>query len=281
MRSRGGPAGGRRRPSRRQPGTCKSASGSSDRDRLRDLLAAEAQEGSEPLWLVLIGHGTFDGRKAKFNLEGTDVAASELAEWLRETARPLVVINCASASGPFLTALSGPQRVLVTATKSGNEQNFARFGDYFSAAIGSPAGDLDRDGETSVLEAFLTAAHEVEHFYVQESRLATEHPLLDDNGDGRGTPADWFQGVRAVKRPQQGEVDGRRAKQWALVRSAEERTLNAETRARRDALEGELERLRDKKGELPEGEYWQQLEKILVEIAVLYREVAAVSEGER
>src|SRR5687767_258229 len=36
------------------------------RERLRAVLEANAG-GTSPLWLVLIGHGTFDGREAKFN----------------------------------------------------------------------------------------------------------------------------------------------------------------------------------------------------------------------
>src|SRR4051812_577778 len=46
--------------------------GVSDRDRLRATLAERSSGGREPLWIVLIGHGTFDGREAKFNLRGPD-----------------------------------------------------------------------------------------------------------------------------------------------------------------------------------------------------------------
>src|SRR4029077_6004302 len=113
--------------------------------------------------------------------------------------RPLAVIDCASASGPFINALSAPGRVIVTATRSGNEVNVTQFGGYFARAIANPAADLDKDGQTSLLEAFLFASRQVEQFYQEAGRLATEHALLDDNGDGLGTPADWFRGVRAVK----------------------------------------------------------------------------------
>jgi hypothetical protein len=243
-----------------------------DRDRLRDVLATERDSTLEPLWLVFIGHGTFDGRAAKFNLRDADVSATDLAEWLRPHTRPLVIVNCASSSGPFINALSAPGRVVITATKSGQEQNFACFGDHFSRAIAAANADLDRDGQTSVLEAFLAAARGVAEFYEQEARLATEHPLLDDTGDALGTPSDWFQGVRATKRPQNAkEVDGRRARQIALVRSDVEQGLTAETRAQRDRLELDLERLRDRKSELDESDYYQQLERILLQLAELYR----------
>ena len=107
-------------------------SSQSDREILKDCLAEQIGDASETLWLVLIGHGTFDGQNAKFNLRGPDVTATELAEWLKPCQRPLAIVNCTSASGPFINALSKPNRVIVTATKSGYEYNFARFGQYIS-----------------------------------------------------------------------------------------------------------------------------------------------------
>ena len=106
-----------------------------DRDRLATVLRDVPKQAESPLWLVLVGHGTFDGRKAKFNLFGPDVTGSELAAWLQPFERPLVVINCASSSAPFINRLSGANRVIISATKSGYELNVARFGDHLSAAI--------------------------------------------------------------------------------------------------------------------------------------------------
>ena len=116
------------------------------------------------------------------------------------------MINCASSSAPFINRLSAPDRVVVTATKSGYELNYARFGDYLSAPSPTPAADLDKDEQTSLLEAFLLASGRVAEFYEQEARLATETALIDDNGDGQGTPAAWFRGVRAVRRAKTGRA---------------------------------------------------------------------------
>jgi hypothetical protein len=111
----------------------------------------------------------------------------------------------------------------------------------------------------------------VDEFYKESGRLATEHALLDDNGDGLGTPADWFVGVRAVKKAADGKsVDGVRANQMHLVRSANEQELSPELRAQRDALEAQLSALRDRKAQMKEDDYYDQLEKILVSIAKLY-----------
>jgi hypothetical protein len=244
-----------------------------DRTRLLTVLAEEISRPAGELWLVFLGHGTYDGRTAKFNLRGPDLSAEELAAALKPCQRPLAVIQCASASGPFLPALSAPGRVIITATRSGYEVNFARFGGFLAGALVDPAADLDHDGQVSLLEAFLLASRQVDQFYRDQGRLMTEHALLDDNGDGLGTPPEWFQGVRAVKTPEKGKsVDGVRAHQMILARGPGEQELRPVARARRDELEQELSALRLKKTEMKEDEYYSQLEKIMLETARLYSE---------
>lgn len=245
-----------------------------DYERLRLALSEAPSDGAIPLWLVLIGHGTFDGKEARFNLRGPDLAVSNLVEWLKPIRRPLVIVNTASASAPFLNKLSGTNRIVITATRSGSEQNFTRFGGYFARALADASGDLDQDGQVSLLEAFLSASHGVGEFYKTEGRLATEHGLLDDNGDGLGTPADWFRGVRAVKQANAGKsLDGARAHQVHLVPSVAEQALPVEVRQRRDAIELELVRLREQKSGRPEDEYYRDLEKLLLELARLMESV--------
>lgn len=242
-----------------------------DRDQLRKILEEEPKESLAELWLVLLGHGTFDSKESKFNLRGPDLSAAECAEWLQPFQRPLVVINCASSSGPFLNLLSKPDRVIITATRSGYEQNYSHFGEFMAKAISDPAADLDKDGQTSVLEAFLTASNGVAEFYKNEGRLATEHALLDDNGDGKGTPPDWFRGIRATKKAAEGaSVDGLRAHQIHLLRSKQERELPATLRAQRDKLELEMAKLREIKEKIPEEDYYRQLEPLLIELARIY-----------
>jgi hypothetical protein len=248
---------------------------SDDRTRLQRMLAEQSRQGAAALWLVFIGHGTFDGRTAKFNLRGPDVSANGLAEWLRPFSRDLVVINAASSSAPFLNTLSGPNRIVITATKSGFEQNYTRFGHYLAEAVASGTvpdeADLDKDGQTSLLEAFLTASARVEEFYSAAGRLATEHSLLDDNGDGLGTRSDWFRGVRPVQKAADGaSLDGYRAHQFHLVHSEAENKMPPQLRSERDRLELEVVKLRDMKESLSEAEYFPRLEKLLCEIAQIY-----------
>lgn len=249
-----------------------------DRTTLHEMLAKESQQSTAALWLILIGHGTFDGRAAKFNLRGPDVSADDLAKWLQPFSRPLVVINTASSSAPFLSVLSGPNRVVITATKSGFEQNYTRFGQYLAEAIAEPKADLDKDGQTSLLEAFLTASARVTEFYSAAGRLATEHSLLDDNGDGLGTRPDWFRGVRPVQKAADGaSLDGYRAGQFHLVRSEAENTMPPELRTRRDELELDVVKLRDARESFSEDEYFSRLEKLLCDIAQIYEQTDKVN----
>jgi hypothetical protein len=246
--------------------------GTTDHDRLRSTLASRPPVGLQPVWIVLLGHGTHDGHEAKFNLRGPDVTDRELSEWLTPYKRPVVFINCASASGPFINRLSHTNRVVITATKSGSEINFAHFGQYLADSITDERADLDKDGQVSVLEAFLTASGRVEEHYHSRTQLATEHALIDDNGDGLGTPASWFRGVRAIRRAKDGaERDGIRAHQLHLIPSDRERSIPPEIRQKRDQLELSIAALRDRKTKLSEDEYYAELDKLMVELARLYR----------
>jgi len=254
----------------------------SDRTHIQELLSLQSRMDATPaasaLWLVLIGHGTFDGRTAKFNLRGPDLSAAELAEWLKPIRRPVAVIDTASSSAPFLKEMSSPGRIVISATKSGFEQNYARFGQYLAEAAIDPKADLDKDGQTSLLEAFLTASHATSEFYAAAGRLATEHALLDDNGDTLGTPAEWFRGIRPVQKARDdASLDGYRAHQLHLLCSATEAAMPPELRARRDQLELQVMALRDARATLPEDEYFFKLEPLLQEIARIYEPAAAAA----
>ena len=249
--------------------------GLTDCERLRSALIERSSSGRHPLWIILIGHGTYDGHDAKFNLNGPDVTDGQLGDWLITVKRPVVVINCASASGPFINRLSGPNRVVVVATKSGFESNFSRFGTMLAETITDTEADLDKDGQVSLLEAYLMASSRVEEYYRAHSQLASEHALLDDNGDRLGTPANWFKGVHAAQRAKDGAaLDGIRAHQLHLIPSDRERGMSADVRQRRDELESSIASIRDQKEKLKEDEYYARLERLMVELARLYRDAA-------
>ncbi len=258
-------------------GESSSGSAPADRERLQQAIAALPPEGTAPAWIVLLGHGTFSQNVAKFNLRGPDVSAAELAAWLEPIKRPLVLINASSSSGPFINALSGENRVIVTATRSGIEQNYARFGEYLSQTIGEPRWDIDHDGEVSVLEAFLAASAEVRDFYQSAGRIATEHALIDDNGDGLGTPADAFRGTRVVAQPSDSNqtVDGNLAARISLAPAAARLALTDQERLERDEIEAELERLRAGRQGMNEAEYQAALLPHLIRLARIYQAAEA------
>ncbi|WLD12197.1 hypothetical protein [Planctellipticum variicoloris] len=245
----------------------------SDRERLHDELQALAGESPEPLWLILIGHGTFDRRTARFNLRGPDVSDAELAEWLKPVQRPVAVVCCFAASGPFLITLSGPDRVVLVATKSGSEQNFSHFGDWLSKSIADPTADLDKDRQTSLWEAYLAAGRKTTEWYKSQGLLATEHCLLDDNGDKQGTRHDAFRGLKPLETATGGQkLDGMRAHQWHLVPSPTDAGLTESQKQRRNDLELAVIALRDEKEALTEADYFAKLEALLVELAAINRD---------
>ncbi len=241
------------------------------RAQLETILTALPKEGPAEVWIVLIGHGTWDGKEARFNLEGPDLSANELAAWLKPLQRPLIFINTSSSSAPFIPALTGPNRTIITATRSGNERNFARFGNFLAASLTDTSADYDQDGRVSVLEWFLRAHSRTAEYYLAEGRHQTEHALIDDNGDGKGTPADWFRGLRALsKTKEKTPLDGSRAHQRSLTPDAVSQQLTPDELAQRDRLEAQINALREKKSSLAETDYYQQLEALLRELAALF-----------
>jgi hypothetical protein len=241
---------------------------------LQEALKTLSAKPTQPLWVVLIGHGTFDGRDARFNLRGPDIMAPEFAGWMKPFTGPVACIQTASASSPFLKTLAGPNRVLISATKSADEVFYTRFGQFFVKAIsGSDEADLDRDQQVSLLEAFLWSSKQVDRFFETEQRLATEHALIEDNGDGIGTRAQAFQGVRLAEAPAEGKTpEGLLARQWSLLLSDADAQLTEAQRTKRDALEREVEALKAKRKELGDDAYYSKLEALLLEISRIYED---------
>lgn len=224
--------------------------------------AAARVQPDDPLFVFLIGHGSYDGVEYKMNLPGPDASAADFRRWLdRVPARRQVVVNSTSASGAAVAAWSRPGRAVIAATKSGEERNATVFMRFFAEALSDPAADQDKNGAVSVLEAFRYAAQRVAKFYESAGRLATEHPQLDDNGDGAG-----------VRDPSPANGEGLLAAQIALVRAGA-RTAAADTpaarelRARKQELENQIEALKYRKATMPAKEYAAELEKLLLGLA--------------
>ncbi len=245
----------------------------SQRDQFQEAIKQGVADSSSQLWIVYIGHGTAERGSDKLNLVGPDVSAKELTQWLAPLSKPLVFIACSSSSSPFLPQLSGPKRVIVTATKSGSENNYSRFGQQLAASLLDPATDIDHDDEVSLLEAFLAASAKTEKFYREQNRLTTEHALLDDNGDKMGTGAEFFKGVRAVKNAQGGkQADGAIAARIVLSVLPDAPRLTDEQMTARGQIEERLDALRARRPNPPTEQYWNELEQLLLELAELYNQ---------
>ncbi|MEP7106277.1 MAG: hypothetical protein ABI838_10570 [Chloroflexota bacterium] len=208
--------------------------------------------------IVLIGHGSGQGTDSRLNLPGPDATAADFATWLAPlSGRIVVLVNASSGSGDFVAALSAKDRVVVTATKSAMERNETTFGEYFAKALVSELADADRDGRVTLLEAFDFTRREVARGYEAKNLLATEHALLDDDGDGKGSAA-----------PGAAPGDGALARTVAfgtapLPTDPRVATLVAERRA----LEGQVDALRRRKATMDSTAYQRELERLLLEIA--------------
>jgi len=231
-------------------------------------IGARAQAGDR-VFVILIGHGNPRGDGAVFNLPGPDLSAAELATALTGLKDQLIVIvNTASASGPFINALSADNRIVITATSSGREYYATLFGDYFVGAFAEAGADTDKDERVSMLEAFAFARRETRREYDKVRQLSTEHALLDDNGDGEGS-----------RDPGELQADGALAHR-VYLQQPPTLALGASAQLvdmlqRKQDLEQSINDLKRQRELLPRDDYYNQLETMLVDLALLGRDIRA------
>ena len=239
--------------------------GKSSKDEVTRTIARVAgrARAGERVLLILIGHGSHGGSESRFNLPGPDLTAAELGVMLGPlSAMQLAIVNTASASGDFLPVLSAKNRVVITATKSSYERNETLFPRFFVAAFTAPGADTDKDERVSLLEAFVYAKREVARAYETDTRLPTEHAMLDDDGDRRGSPE-----------PDPRAGDGSLARRFIVggPRGATSATAgtpgDSELVAKKTVLEGQVDSLRRRKETMATDAYERELERLLVELA--------------
>ena len=242
--------------------------GRASREGVRQAAAQLAGRMGEDavLYVVLVGHGSFDGIDAKFNLVGPDLEAAEWDALLSRLPGRLVFVNTTSASFPFLERLAGRGRTIVTATESAVQRYDTVFPEFFVEAFVKSAADRDKDGRVSILEAFEFASVGVRQWYQQRGRLATERALIDDNGDGRGTEAG------------QPGPDGLAAARLYLGAGLEEAEVVTDPRlaplvARREELRQAVDDLKAVKVDMSPERYLRDLERVLIELASVSRQI--------
>jgi hypothetical protein len=215
--------------------------------------------------VLLVGHGTFDGVDAKFNLIGPDLEAAEWARLLREVPGRLVVVNSTAASFPFIERLAGPRRIVITATDVEAQRFDTVFPEHFIAAFRDGAADIDKNGRISIWEAFASAASGVRRHYQQRGQLATERSLLDDTGDGVGREA-------AAQGPD-GSLASRTYLDAPAVGAAPTDEMLVELLQRRASLDAEVEELQVKKAFMSPVEYAREFERVMIALARVARGV--------
>jgi hypothetical protein len=237
---------------------------------VRNAIAAIRKQltRDDVLLLILLGHGTYDGEAAKFNLVGPDLTAADWNGLLNGLPGRLVIVNTTEASFPFLERLSGPNRIVITATDSAAQKYATVFPEYFAKAIGETSTDLDKNGRTSIFEVFTVVSQSVKQHYDQRGQLTTERAVIDDNGDGVGREAEAPGPDGALARTLYLDAE--------LPAASNNPELAALLRRRRD-LEAQAEALKLKKDSMPPPMWEAEYEKLMVELARVSREIKSKS----
>jgi hypothetical protein len=225
----------------------------------------------DAVYVILIGHGSYDGKSAKFNLPGPDISAADFnAQFRKLPTKQVVFVDTTSASGPFVTDLSAPGRVIITATRNGAENFSTLFGGYFVDALTGEEADADKNRRVSMLEAFQYAKAAVQRAYDKEGLLSTEHAVLDDNGDKAGSPD-----------PSTNGPDGKVASLLAIGSAADAAALPTDPKLRalvleQRELEHRVESLRLLKESMDPAKYQSELEKLVTDLALKTREIRSL-----
>lgn len=223
---------------------------------------AKQAKSTDSLVLILIGHGSFDGRDYKFNIPGADLTGAELAAMMDHVpAQRQLVVNMTSCSGGSIENLRRPNRIVISATKTGSEKNATNFARYFVEALRDPAADTDKNESVSALEAFRYAQGKTTEFFDTQKRLATEHSVIEDTGKGMGE--------RTVT-AENGQ--GKLAASFTVVRVGANAAAARDPNKRplldkKEQLEQAIEKLKFEKAAMPAQEYKRQLTELLLELA--------------
>lgn len=238
---------------------------------------ARQHQSSEVLFVYLIGHGSYLRGVSKFQIPGEDLDADELKRLLDKVpAKNQVVIASGSTSAPYVNALSKEGRVITAATKSATEQNATEYMALFLQALEEGLADQDRDERISVWEASRQAASLTESWYGTNGLIATEHSILDDNGDGLGTRL-FDDQYYDDNRKAVAEEDG------ALAREIFIKDFQFPDHVPQALIDDYLglvakaRLLKARKKQMGEKTYWQALEQVMFQAAQKHQEIRALS----
>jgi hypothetical protein len=213
--------------------------GRSTREQVQQAIIrmSKRMSAGDLLLVFLNGHGAGEGNTSRVNLPGPDPTAADFAAWLSPLTRQRVIfVNAASGSGDFVPVLAGPNRLVVSATKTALERNETIFAGLFVRGLTSGEADADKDERISVYEAFDYAKKEVARQYETEKKLLTEHAVLSDTTLARTVA---FGGARGSTDPRVVALLGERQELESQVAALRARKATMDS----TAYEKELERL--------------------------------------
>lgn len=146
----------------------------------------------DALWVIVLGHSHYDGKHSWLNLPGPDIHQLDFAKLFSGvTAAQQVFFITTPTSGYYIKPLSAKGRVIIAATETDWETNETEFPHELARVLSTPPiakeFDIDADGALTLFDLYVTVVRNLAQSYLEREFLATEHPLLDDNGDGRGT----------------------------------------------------------------------------------------------
>jgi hypothetical protein len=231
-----------------------------------ERLRRKVQPGDQ-VSIFFIGHGTSDDLAAKFVVTGPDISGAEFAKVLKDfSAQDIAVVNTTSSSHPFCASLSAPGRVVVCATRSAAERYDTVFARFLLEALENHAADRDKNQRVSLFELFVFVRERVKSWYTEQNRLPSEHPALNDNGDGRfHTEPDPERNQGRLA--QIAEIDTLAALLPDAVAEGPSADVLRRLTARIQALERSVIMLRHQKAKMPDQDYRQQLELLLIDLA--------------
>lgn len=233
---------------------------------------------ADDLFVYLIGHGSYLKNLSKFHIPGEDLTAGEFDTLLKSIpARRLIVMNGTSSSAGFVNVLSGEGRIICAATKSVSEINATEFMGFFIEGLEDGSADRNHDERISFLEACEQASELTASWYVSEGLIATEHAILDDNGDGLGSrlPIE----VIAVASDADADVDVDEFLDGSVARECYIKDYSFHPGVPQELIDTYLaaldsvKALRLNKAELAEDAYFARLEEILLTAARANREI--------
>lgn len=237
--------------------------------KLFDTLRGRIQP-DDVLVVILIGHGTFDGEEAKFNLVGPDLDSAQWSQILGTIHGRVVLVNTTAASFPFLARDSARGRIVITATDSTAQRYETIFPEFFIKALDDPAADADKDGHISIWEAFQYAGNAVRQWYSQHGQLATEQAVLDDNGDGIGTEAGAPGADGALARSTY--IDG------GVAGEASDSTIDLLKKKQAELLV-RVNALKAKKASMPPDQYNREFESLMIDLARVSQQIRMKASG--